>query len=112
MVLIKKLKSESNTLHKLLRLELTELNPLVKVNRCWEGKQSMANFEALKASVDKNGEVMVRLDTGEKIELHKHNVKFENATKEIVVDAGTETYWMGADRISYYWIHKEGFEKE
>lgn len=32
----------------------------------------MANYEALKASVDKNGEVTVRLDTGEKIELHKH----------------------------------------
>jgi|GEM_PF-403679 len=73
---------------------------------------SMASYDALKASVDKNGEVMVRLDTGEKIELHKHNVKFENTTNEIVVDAGTETYWIGADRISYYWIHKEGFEKE
>jgi hypothetical protein len=72
----------------------------------------MANYEALKASVEKNGEVMVRLDTGEKIELHKHNVKFENANKEIVVDAATETYWIGADRISYYWIHKEGIEKE
>jgi hypothetical protein len=72
----------------------------------------MANYEALKSSVEKNGEVMVRLDTGEKIELHKHNVKFENATKEIVVDAATETYWIGADRVSYYWIHKEGMEKE
>jgi hypothetical protein len=72
----------------------------------------MANYEALKASVEKNGEVMVRLDTGEKIELHKHNVKFENANKEIVVDAASETYWIGADRISYYWIHKEGIEKE
>lgn len=72
----------------------------------------MASYEALKASVEKNGEVMVRLDTGEKIELHKHNVKFENATKEIVVDAASETYWIGADRISYYWIHREGFEKE
>ena len=72
----------------------------------------MANYEALKSSVEKNGEVMIRLDTGEKIELHKHNVKFENATKEIVVDAATETYWIGADRISYYWIHKEGMVKE
>jgi hypothetical protein len=72
----------------------------------------MANYEALKSSVEKNGEVMIRLDTGEKIELHKHNVKFENATKEIVVDAATETYWIGADRVSYYWIHKEGMEKE
>ena len=72
----------------------------------------MASYEALKASVEKNGEVMIRLATGEKIELHKHNVKFENATKEIVVDSGTETFWIGTDRISYYWIHKEGFEKE
>jgi hypothetical protein len=72
----------------------------------------MADYDALKASVDKNGEVMIRLDTGEKIVLHKHNVKFENATKEILVDSGTETYWIGADRVSYYWIHKEGFEKE
>jgi hypothetical protein len=72
----------------------------------------MANYETLKSNVEKNGEVMIRLDTGEKIELHKHNVKFENATKEIVVDAASETYWIGADRISYYWIHKEGMEKE
>ncbi len=72
----------------------------------------MASYEALKASLDKNGEVMIRLDTGEKIELHKHNVKFEKATEEIVIDSGTEMYWIGADRVSYYWIHKEGFEKE
>jgi hypothetical protein len=71
----------------------------------------MANYKALKASVAKNGEVMVRLDTGEKIELHIHNTKFEDSTEEIVVDAAAETYWIGADRISYYWIHKEGFEK-
>jgi hypothetical protein len=71
----------------------------------------MANYESLKASLDRNGEVMIRIDTGEQIELHKHNVKFDDSTKEIVVDAGTETYWIGADRVSYYWIHKEGFEK-
>ena len=72
----------------------------------------MANYEALKASLDKNGEVMIRIDTGEQIELHKHNVSFNDSTKEIVVDAGTETYWISADRVSYYWIHKEGFETE
>jgi hypothetical protein len=69
----------------------------------------MGSFEALKSSIEKNGEAMIRLDTTEKIELPKHNVNFENATKEIVVDAGTETYWIGADRTSYYWIHKEVF---
>jgi len=71
----------------------------------------MANYDALKSSVDRNGEVMIQIDTGEEIELHKHNVRFEDGTKEIVVDAGTKTYWIGADRISYYWIHKEGIEK-
>jgi len=72
----------------------------------------MANYKSLKASVDKNGEVMIRLDTGESIELHKHNVSFNDDTQDIVVDSGTQTSWIGADRITYYWIHKEGFEKE
>ena len=51
----------------------------------------MANYEALKASVAKNGEVMIRLDTGEKIELHIHNVQFDDATNEVVVDAASQT---------------------
>ena len=72
----------------------------------------MANFESLKSSVEQNGEVMVKLDTGEKIELHKHNVKFDDSTKEIIVDAATETYWIPAERVAYYWIHREGISKE
>jgi hypothetical protein len=78
----------------------------------WSSESSMANYEALKDSLNKNGEVMIRLDTGESIELHIHNVKFVDRTKEIVVDSGTQITWIGADRVSYYWIHKEGFEKE
>lgn len=31
---------------------------------------AMASYEALKVSVDKNGEVMLKLNTGDKIELH------------------------------------------
>lgn len=71
---------------------------------------TMANFKALKESVEKNGEVMIRLDTGEKIELHKHNVSFNESTQEIVVDAATHTYWIGAEKVTYYWIHREGME--
>lgn len=71
----------------------------------------MVNYEALKNSLEKNGEVMICVDSGEKIELHKHNVRFEDSTQEVVIDAASETYWIGADKISYYWIHKEGFEK-
>lgn len=72
--------------------------------------KAMANYDALRESVDTNGEVMIRIDTGEEIELHRHNVKFEDSTKEIIVDAGTKTYWIGADRVSYYWIHKQSIE--
>jgi len=72
----------------------------------------MADYDSIKSSVDRNGETMIRLDTGEKIELHKHNVTFEDSKKEIIVDAGTEKIWIPADKVAYYWIHKEGFEKE
>ena len=72
----------------------------------------MADYDAIKSSVDKNGELMIRLDTGDKIELHKHNVTFEDSRKEIVIDAGTEIIWIPAEKVAYYWIHREGFEKE
>jgi hypothetical protein len=85
---------------------------LEKHKRIYAWLRLMASYEALKASLDKNGEVMIRVDTGDKIELHKHNIQFDDNTKEIVVDSASETFWIGADRISYYWIHKEGFEKE
>jgi hypothetical protein len=55
---------------------------------------------------------MIHLDTGESIELHIHNVKFVNSTKKIMVDSGTQISCIGADRVAYYWIHKEGFKKE
>ena len=45
----------------------------------------LSNYNALKTCVEKNGEVMIRTDTGEKIELHKLNVKFDDSIKEIVV---------------------------
>ncbi|VFJ12379.1 hypothetical protein [Candidatus Nitrosocosmicus franklandus] len=70
----------------------------------------MAN-ENIKKCLEESGEVMIRLDNNESIELHKHNVRFEDSSQEIVVDTGTETYWISADKVSYYWIHKEGMEK-
>lgn len=54
----------------------------------------MASFEALKPGMERNGEVMIRLKTIEKIELHKQNVKFENTTKEIVVGSGTNEIYL------------------
>ena len=72
----------------------------------------MANYESIKDSVENNGEVMIRLSSGEDLELHKHNVKFDDNTKEIIVDAATEIYWITAENIVYHWIHKAGIKKE
>ncbi len=47
----------------------------------------MASYETVKNSVQNNGEVMIRLSSGEELELHKHNTKFDDNTKEIIVDA-------------------------
>lgn len=73
---------------------------------------NMANFQRIKDELEKSGELMLKLGSGEKIELHKHNVSFDDSTQEIKVDAATETYWISADSVAYYWIHREGIEKE
>lgn len=38
--------------------------------------------------------------------LNIFSVKFEDATK-VVIDAAKETHFIGVDRMSCYWIHKE-----
>ncbi len=71
----------------------------------------MAHFESIKSSVEKNGEVMIKLGSGEEFELHKHNVKFDDNTQEIILDASSETFWIDVNSVSYYWIHREGAKK-
>lgn len=71
----------------------------------------MVNVKTLRDSLEKNGEVMLRLDNGEKIELHKHNATFNDSTQEVIVDAAKETFWIDANKIAYYWIHRDGMEK-
>jgi len=70
----------------------------------------MSNYDKIKECLEKNGEVMIKLDAGDTIELHKHNVTFDDSSQEIVVDAGVKTIWIDGDKIAYYWIHKQGFE--
>ena len=70
----------------------------------------MSNYDKIKECLEKNGEVMIKLDAGDKIELHKHNVTFDDSSQEIIVDAGTQTIWIDGSKIAYYWIHQQGFE--
>ena len=54
----------------------------------------MTNYDAIKSGLEKYGKLMIRVDTGEKIELHKHNVTFEDQKGEIIIDTGTEIICM------------------
>lgn len=54
----------------------------------------MANFQRIKEELEKSGELMLKLGSREKLELHKHNVSFDDSAKEIKVDASSETYWI------------------
>lgn len=72
----------------------------------------MTNFERIKEELEKSGELMLKLSSGDKIELHKHNVSFDDSAQEIIVNAASETYWISSDSVAYYWIHREGVEKE
>lgn len=107
-----------SSIHRSFLLKSSSLKklPLVskslKLNKIAHLPTLMANYENIKNCLEQNGEAMIRLDNNESIELHKHNVRFEDNSKEIIIDAGTETYWIGADKVTYYWIHKEGFSKE
>jgi hypothetical protein len=52
------------------------------------------------------GEVQVRFDSGEEVELHNHNSDFEDEPMVKVVTKG-EAHWFNAEKIEEVWIHYE-----
>ena len=67
----------------------------------------MTQYELLKNAVEEKGELMLKSETGEKFELHKHNTSFDDQKKIIKIDGAEEVYWLDPEKVSYYWIHKE-----
>lgn len=63
-------------------------------------------YERLEQALEENGEVMVRMDSGEDRELHLHNTDFIE-DPVIRVDADDEIHWMNAEKVERYWIHKD-----
>lgn len=63
-------------------------------------------YARIEELVDEMGEVMVESAAGETLELHKHNVEFEDEPW-FRVDADDETHWVNAEGIQHYWIHEE-----
>ena len=60
--------------------------------------------------VDEYGEVMIRTASGTTFELHKHNVEYDKKTGMLKIQGGTEIYWIAAENIDYFWIHKKAID--
>ena len=72
----------------------------------------MTTLKQFKNILDEMGELMLMTDTGEKFELHKHNVQFDEESDAIKIDASSEIFWLNPAKIAYYWIHKEAKDEK
>lgn len=63
-------------------------------------------YERLEDGLEEKGEIMIKLAGGEELELHTHNVEFEE-DPFIRIDADDEVHWVDASKIAHYWIHEE-----
>ncbi|MCV0411344.1 hypothetical protein [Nitrosopumilus sp.] len=70
----------------------------------------MTKLTQLQKLVNEKGELMVMSDTGEKFELHKHNVKFDESSDLVEIDGGTKKFWLIPSKIAYYWTHDKARE--
>lgn len=71
-----------------------------------ESADSYPTFERLRTAIDEKGEVMVRMASGDELELHKHNVSVDEAPW-LEVGGDEETHWLNAQHVEHYWIHDE-----
>lgn len=61
-------------------------------------------YERLRNLLADSGEVMIRLDSGEEAELHRHNVSFEDEPM-IKVATADAVHWFNAEKVESFWIH-------
>lgn len=71
----------------------------------------MSKLKQIQTLLDEKGELMVMSDTGEKFELHKHNVDFDESSDTIEIDGGTKKFWLIPSKIAYYWTHDKAREE-
>ncbi|QGA80768.1 hypothetical protein [Candidatus Nanohalobium constans] len=63
-------------------------------------------YDILRDALHENGEIMIRLSSGEDRELHLHNTDFlENGM--VKVDGDDEIHWLNPDHVERYWIHED-----
>lgn len=71
-----------------------------------ESAADYPTFERMERVLDEKGELMVKTAAGDELELHKHNVSFEEAPW-MQIDGDDEVHWLDAEKIERYWIHEE-----
>ncbi len=63
-------------------------------------------YERLKNALQENGELMLRMASGEDVEIHLHNTEFKEEPI-IEVEGQDETHWLNAEEVERYWIHND-----
>ncbi len=63
-------------------------------------------YHRLRDNLDEKGEIMVKTAGGEELELHGHNVEFEDEPY-MRIEADDEVHWVDTTHIAHYWIHEE-----
>lgn len=68
--------------------------------------EKLIMYDQLQEALNENGELMIRMDSGEDRELHLHNAEFlDNGM--IKVDADDEIHWVNPEKVERYWIHMD-----
>ncbi|WP_458205745.1 hypothetical protein [Haladaptatus sp. NG-SE-30] len=63
-------------------------------------------YQRLKTGLEEKGEIMIKTGGGEELELHTHNVEFEEEPF-IRIEADDEVHWVDVNHVAHYWIHEE-----
>ncbi len=64
-------------------------------------------YELVKEELERSGELMVKMDSGDTFELHKHNTEFDDSNGVIRINGSDETIWIPAEKIEQWWIHRK-----
>ena len=63
-------------------------------------------YELVKERVLNDGELMVKTETGDTFELHRHNTEWDDENGIIKINGSDETIWIVGEKIEQWWIHR------
>ncbi len=63
-------------------------------------------YERIRDALQESGELMLRMASGEDVEVHLHNTEFIEEPI-IKVEGQDETHWFNAEQVERYWIHQD-----